>query len=170
MEALREWHEFYVLLGTAAAALVALLFVAVSIGAGFLTRERASATRTYTSPVVLHFSAILFVSLLALAPAHPTVLIPALIAAAAIVGICIGGYVTFRVARDRHEDVVFTDALAYGVFPLLGYVAMFCAAIIPWHAPELLAGGLLLLLLANIRNAWDLMLLLVRRHADSGHA
>jgi len=33
------WHEFYILLGTAAAALVALLFVAVSIGAGFLSRE-----------------------------------------------------------------------------------------------------------------------------------
>ena len=33
------WHEFYILLGTAAAALVALLFVAVSIGAGFFSRE-----------------------------------------------------------------------------------------------------------------------------------
>jgi hypothetical protein len=35
------WHAFYILLGTAA---VALLFVAVSIGAGFLSRESASPT------------------------------------------------------------------------------------------------------------------------------
>ena len=35
---LAPWHEFYELLGTAAAALVALLFVAASIGASVLTR------------------------------------------------------------------------------------------------------------------------------------
>ncbi len=34
---LSSWHEFYGLLSTAAAALVALLFVAVSIGTGVLT-------------------------------------------------------------------------------------------------------------------------------------
>jgi hypothetical protein len=42
-----DWHDFYMLLGTASAALVALLFVAVSIGASFLTPERSVATRTY---------------------------------------------------------------------------------------------------------------------------
>jgi hypothetical protein len=167
MEGLHEWHEFYVLLGTAAAALVALLFVAISISTGNFTPQRAAATRLYTSPVVLHFSAILFVSLLMLAPAHPSVLINALIVATAIVGACVGGFVTLKVSRDRHDEVVVFDAFAYGAFPLLGYAAMFCAAVVPWHSPELLAGGLLLLLLANIRNAWDLMLTLVRRQSPS---
>ena len=36
---LAPWHEFYALLGTAAAALVALLFVAVSIGASVSRRR-----------------------------------------------------------------------------------------------------------------------------------
>jgi len=40
---LNEWHEFYTLLGTAAAALVALLFVAASIASGFLNPARAGA-------------------------------------------------------------------------------------------------------------------------------
>jgi hypothetical protein len=40
----------------ASAALVALLFVAVSIGASFLTPEHSVATRTFMSPVVFHFS------------------------------------------------------------------------------------------------------------------
>jgi hypothetical protein len=35
---LEHWHEFYLLIGTAAAALVALLFVAASIGASALRR------------------------------------------------------------------------------------------------------------------------------------
>ena len=41
--ALKEWHDFYVLVGTAGATLLALLFVAVSCGTGFLTRERQAA-------------------------------------------------------------------------------------------------------------------------------
>ena len=36
---LAQWHEFYALLGTAAAALIALLFVAVSIGTSVMTPD-----------------------------------------------------------------------------------------------------------------------------------
>jgi len=49
-----EWHDFYVLLGTASAALVALLFVAVSVGATLISTDRSTATRTFMSPVVFH--------------------------------------------------------------------------------------------------------------------
>ncbi len=166
--ALREWHEFYVLLGTAAAALVALLFVAVSIGTGYLTRERAAGVRTFMSPVVVHFSAVLFVSLLMLAPAEAAWLIPSLVALTALAGVCVNMVITVRVARDGYEEVVIADAFAYGALPTLAYAAMLGAAVIPWrYARDLLAGGLLLLLLVNIRNAWDLMLTMVRRHSDS---
>jgi hypothetical protein len=55
LEALKEWHDFYVLVGTAGATLLALLFVAASLGAGYLTEERRSGTRTFMSPVVVHF-------------------------------------------------------------------------------------------------------------------
>ena|GEM_PF-3024305 len=46
----------------ASAALVALLFVAVSIGASFLMPERSVATRTFMSPVVFHSSTLLIIS------------------------------------------------------------------------------------------------------------
>ena len=45
MEALHAWHEFYLLLGTAGATLLALLFVAVSLGTGFLNAKDQSGTR-----------------------------------------------------------------------------------------------------------------------------
>jgi len=41
---------------TVAAALIALLFVAASIGVGVMSPERASATRIYMSPVIFHFT------------------------------------------------------------------------------------------------------------------
>ena len=67
---LTQWHEFYALLGTAAAALVALLFVAVSIATDVLTSEPESQrnTATYMTPVVFHYANILFLSLIALIP------------------------------------------------------------------------------------------------------
>jgi hypothetical protein len=37
-EALKDWHDFYVLVGTAAATLLGLLFIAVSLGAGYLRK------------------------------------------------------------------------------------------------------------------------------------
>src|ERR1700692_1709628 len=57
---LERWHEFYILLGTAAAALVGLLFVAASIGAGYLSAEPSSPPRTFTSPIVFHYTYVLF--------------------------------------------------------------------------------------------------------------
>jgi hypothetical protein len=56
VEALKEWHDFYILLGTAAATLLGLLFVAVSLGAGYLTEEHQYGTRTFMSPVVVYFT------------------------------------------------------------------------------------------------------------------
>ena len=55
-QTLKEWHDFYVLVGTAGATLLGLLFIAVSLGAGYLTEERQSATRTFISPVGVHFT------------------------------------------------------------------------------------------------------------------
>jgi hypothetical protein len=76
------WHEFYNLLGTAAAALVALLFVAASIGAGYISAERGSPTRTFTTPVVFHYTFVLFLSLVSLIPSNTdtsfAVIIPSL--------------------------------------------------------------------------------------------
>src|SRR5476651_782688 len=69
-QALHEWHEFFFMVGTSGATLMALLFVAVSLGTGFLTAERAAGTRTFFSPVVLHFAGGFFVSAVGLGPGH----------------------------------------------------------------------------------------------------
>jgi len=69
-EALKEWHDFYLLVGTAGATLLALLFVALSLGVGYLTEERQAATRTFMSPVVIHFTSVFFLSAIALLPWH----------------------------------------------------------------------------------------------------
>src|SRR5215813_533854 len=64
------WHDFDVLIGTAAATLIGLMFVAASIGASVYTEKDRAAMEAFISPTVVHFSAVLFVAILSLVPSH----------------------------------------------------------------------------------------------------
>lgn len=166
---LERWHDFYVLLGTAGATLVALLFVAVSLGTGYLTTERTEGTRMFMSPVVIHFTSVFFISAISLIPSHRPVFFAGLIGATAMVGTVVSAAVTVQLLRTAMTEYC-TDRLAYGLLPAFGYVALLVAAGLIWAgqdiALDVLAGGLLLLLIVNIRNAWDLTLAMVRRHGS----
>jgi hypothetical protein len=163
-----DWHDFYMLLGTSSAALVALLFVAVSIGASFLTPERSIATSTFMSPVVFHFAMILLLSLVALVPAHTTVSLAVGIAVLAIAGLSYTTVVLVGLGRASVRDIA--DRLGYGMCPLAAYLAILASAGLAVARPalgaDILALALLLLLAVNIRNAWDLVLAFARRVAS----
>jgi len=168
-QALERWHDFYLLIGTAAATLVALLFVAISVGAGFLSAERAAPTRAFISPVVLHFTAVLVISALALAPEHTGTVVGIAIAACAAVGLAVSLFSTVQLLRYRWTSFV-QDYLAYGVLPALCYASLLVTS---WMivtnndaALDVLAAALLLLLAVNIRNAWDLTLSMVHRQTE----
>ncbi len=165
---LAQWHEFYGLLGAAAAALVALLFVAASISAGILSAARGSPTHTYTSPIVFHYTYVLFVSLAALMPINTDWSLAGIIGVSATIALIYSGYIFVRVMRCSATDL--DDRLSYGASPLAAYAAVLAAAIFIVQrsdvGPPLLAGALILLLLINIRNAWDLTLFFAQRRAD----
>ena len=164
---LAEWHEFYALLGTAAAALIALLFVAVSISTSVLTPDPESRrnTSTYMSPVVFHYANLLFLSLIALIPTQSwetfalAIGVPG--AGSAIYSIVIA----LRVHRNSISDLA--DRLCYGAIPALCYASGPVVALLLLEDKpaglNLLAGAALLLLVINIRNAWDLMISIARR-------
>ena len=71
----------------------------------------------------------------------------------------------------KADNSDWADRLAYGLAPLIAYAAALIAAALFLNgtrgAPEVLAGALLLLLMVNIRNAWDLAIFLVRRQGAS---
>jgi hypothetical protein len=162
------WHEFYILLGTAAAALVALLFVAASIGAGLLSTARGSPTHTYTSPIIFHYTYVLFLSLVALIPLNTDWSLSAIIGISAVIAVVYSCFIFVRVMRGSAIDL--DDRLGYGASPLAAYAAALAASIFIFErspiGPPLLAGALILLLLINIRNAWDLTLFFAQRRTN----
>ena len=164
---LERWHDFYVLVGTAGATLLALLFVAVSLGAGFLSETHTAPTRAFYSPVVVHFTSVFFLSAIALFPSHKPVFFAAVIGATAVIGAVISALVTIELVRHDWTKYM-EDRLAYGLLPAIGYAALLAAAAMivneSAYALDVLAAALLLLLIVNIRNAWDLTLSMVRHH------
>jgi len=164
---LAQWHEFYSLLGTAAAALIALLFVAVSIATSVLTPEPESRTNTstYMSPVVFHYANLLFLSLIALIPTETEKSFGLVIGAAGIGSVIYSVVIALRVHRSSMSDLA--DRLCYGAIPALCYAMGPVTALFLFEEKpaglNLLAGAALLLLVINIRNAWDLMISLARR-------
>jgi len=163
---LADWHEFYELLGTAAAALVALLFVAVSIATGVLTTDPESRrnTATYMSPVVFHYANIMFLSQIALIPTQTWESFGLVIGVAALGSAIYSVVIAVKVHRNYISDLA--DRLCYGLVPLFCYSCGLGVAWLLLHKNpfglDLLAGSALLLLVINIRNAWDLMTSLVR--------
>ena len=164
---LEAWHEFYVLLGSAAAALVALLFVAVSIATSVLTAEEDSRcnTRTFMSPVVFHYANIMFLSLTALVPTQTWQSFGLVIGLASIGNVIYACIVAVRVHRSSFSDLA--DSIDYGAIPVVCYASGLLVAPLLFRENsvglDILAGAALLLLVINIRNAWDLMLSLARR-------
>jgi uncharacterized membrane protein (GlpM family) len=73
-----------------------------------------------------------------------------------------------RLFTDHIADLA--DRVCYGMIPILAYAAGLAAAYLlvngNSHAPEFLAGTVVLLLVVNIRNAWDLMLTLSRHRLE----
>jgi hypothetical protein len=66
------WGEFYSMVGQAAATLIGLMFVIVTLGAalgGALRRKASeSAVPLLVTPTLVHFGAILFIAVVALVP------------------------------------------------------------------------------------------------------
>ncbi len=166
---LEGWHEFYGLLGTAAATLVALMFVAASVAVGLLTSDRSIGTRIYMSPIIMHYASVLFVSLIALAPGLGDAVLGLIIIASGLVGFGYSVYITVRLFRDARSE--FVDRFAYGAWPFVAYAGTVAGGLLIAYrerwAPDVLAAAMLLLLLVNVRNAWDLTVTFARRHSDS---
>jgi len=161
-EILHAWHDFYVLLGTASATLVGLMFVAASIGATVFNEEHGAALKAFITPTVVHFAAALFASLVIMIPAHSWESLGALLGIGGLAGVIYSGSVLMQLIIRHRFNVDVVDRMYYAVIPLVGYVLALAAAVLSFlhvaASEYVMAAALMTLLLAGLRNAWDMML------------
>jgi len=166
-----EWHDFYLLIGTAAATLIGLTFVAASVGTGAtFNAERAANWQSFLTPTVLHFSAVLLTCLTGVAPVGAFLGVLLL-----VIGIAGAVWGTRHWIAMRHRGLTrqidLADRLLYLRLPIIGYLLLVVAAVVLLvhmaFGLVVLALALVLLLLLGIRNAWDMTLWIVVRRPDS---
>ena len=168
---LGPWHDFYSLVGTASATLVGLMFVAASVGTGVFTHERQVGLRTFLSPTVVAFSAVLATSLIWVLPVSSGGVPGVLLVSVGLLGVTYSWLVWRRMVHGGIAKAIdLEDRLWYAVVPAVAYSVLAIAGaalgIETAAACALLATGICLLLLAGIRNAWDMTTWIVLRRQE----
>jgi hypothetical protein len=174
--ALSEWQSFYVMLGSAAGALIGVQFVVIALIANSRRPATAEAISAFATPTVVHFTSVLLVAAIMSVPSPS--LFPRSIALAicSLGGIGYGGIVIRRARRQRDyrpqwEDWVWYAPLPCGVYAALGVAAVFLGKVV-LPAAFTTGASAIALLLIGIHNAWDSVthIVVALHHGDEERA
>jgi hypothetical protein len=175
---LSSWQNFYMLIGTAAATLTGLMFVATTLIAGIDTRVSTLPTlhagiSAFSSPTVVHFCAVLLLAGILSAPWQEYSSLGWVLGGLGLVMVLYLLLVMRQMRRVPDYRVPLKDWLWYMALPLIGHVVVIGAAIAlpvyPALALYLISGAMVALLLLGIHNAWDLVTYLAVERSHSEH-
>jgi hypothetical protein len=158
MSELAQWDSFYLIVGSAAGALIGLQFVVMTLIAQRPART-AEAGAAFATPTVIHFSAALLLAALLRVPWQSIIVAAALWGLMGLVGVAYAVIVAWRMRAQTVYQPELVDWLFHVVLPLAAYAMLALSAFeAPYHAREALFGvgaAALLLLFIGIHNAWD---------------
>lgn len=167
---LEAWHDFYVFAGTAAATLMGLMFVVVTLGQRTLATEQGSkATRGFFTPIVAFFASDIVLAMLMLIPKTSPSGLGVMLLVLAVAGVV---YMVFSGAHRfwRENELGYDDLMWYVVLPYVSYIIIGVSATGVWRTAPFglysMAAAMLLLLLIGIRNAWDLVIYNIQRSSE----
>jgi hypothetical protein len=159
MTELAAWDGFYVIVGSAAGALVGLQFVVMTLIAARPVTAAADAGAAFGTPTIVHFSAVLLLAALLHAPWQTMVGPATLCVLIGAGGAAYGVIVLRRMRRQAVYQPEFEDWLFHVVLPLVAYTILTLSAVAACaHVREALFGvgaAALMLLFIGIHNAWD---------------
>jgi len=156
------WSNFYYLIGSAAAGLIGLLFVVMTLTSGVDRSRALRGQALYMTPTIVHFSAVFTISAVTMAPGLGVQGAAVVFGMVALLGLACAGRALIGFRRPRLGNPPhWSDFWLYGGLPTALYLGLVVASAGVWAraawATLALAGLLLTLLLLGIRNAWDLV-------------
>jgi len=159
MPELAQWDSFYVIVASAAGALIGLQFVVMTLIAQRPPLRVAEAGKAFATPTIVHFGTALLLSALLRAPWR------SIEEAADICGVIgLAGLIyTLIVARRMRRQTVylpeFEDWLFHSLLPIGAYgMLALSPAVVSTHTRDglfAIGASVLLLLFVGIHNAWD---------------
>ena len=159
MTELAAWDSFYVIVGSAAGALIGLQFVVMTLVAQRPPVRAAEAGAAFATPTIVHFGSALLLSALSRAPWKSIISASGLWGLIGLSGVLCTVIVARRMRSQTVYQPEFEDWLFHLLLPLGAYAALGSSAFAaPLHTREALFGvgaAALLLLFTGIHNAWD---------------
>jgi hypothetical protein len=169
-----HWGEFYLLAGSAAAVLIGLIFVVVTLMSDRPRSSVLAGSKLYMGPVVLQVSFVLALSAAALMPEITARDFAALCAAVALWGLVRGTQSILGILglKGTGEAPHWTDVWFYGVGPTFLSLVLALVAFGFWSGSEWavhgLAAAITAVLLLSVRNEWDLVTWLAPKPDEKG--
>ncbi len=166
---LARWGNFYVITGSAAAALTGLQFVVIVLSAqlnrGSAETNHAFGTptaetnRAFGTPTIVHFGTVLLLAALLSAPWPLLFDVAVVLGLCGVVGLLYAAVFIQTARRQTTYKPVLEDWVFHFTLPPLAYATLLVAAIMLQSNPTVslfvVGGTVLLLLFAGIHNAWD---------------
>jgi hypothetical protein len=153
------WENFYVIVGSSAAALTGLQFVVIALVAEARRKGKSETVSAFGTPTVVHFGVVLAAASVLSAPWQDATIPGVMLAMCGVGGVGYAGIVTARARRQTSYKPVLEDWLAHSILPLIAYSILLTGALFIERRD---GGGLfaigaatLLLLFIGIHNSWD---------------
>ena len=156
---LKEWDDFYVILGSSAAGLTGLTFVVIALAAD-ARRISPAGLAAYVAPTIVHFGCVLAVAVFLCVPHQTTKWLSYGFVAGGSAGIIYVGTIAVGMRRiARQYQPVLEDWLWHVTGPALLYAAVLVLGLLMRESPEDSLYGIAAvataLLFIGIHNAWD---------------
>ena len=159
MSEFAAWNSFYVIVGSAAGALIGLQFVVMTLIAERPRLRTPEAGAAFATPSVVHFGVVLLLSAVVSVPWHEIGTVSVVWGLVGLSGIVYAVVVTRRLRVQTVYQPVCEDWLFHVLLPFAAYAMLAGSAYVAHsHArPALFVVGAatLLLLFVGIHNAWD---------------
>lgn len=158
---LAPWSNFYVVMGSSAAALTGLVFVVITL----ITSGRVSVTREgvagFTTPTIVHFSSALFISLMMNVPWSSRLPLRVILAMLGAAGLLYSIRLAVMNSRLEIYRMEADDWVYHVALPAFGFALIFSGALgletkIVWSTFAIACGCIAFIFL-GIRNAWDVV-------------
>ena len=153
---LERWVNFYVITSAAAATLIGLLFVLITLAAERRLADTAK-IRLYLTPTVIYFASVLYLAALLTFPNQTRFAATLCICLGGVAGLAYSGSLFIRrdVKKSYYE---LRHRIPYAGFPFAAYGLHVLGGLLLLHDPQrgltLVASGMLSLLAVAIRNSW----------------
>jgi hypothetical protein len=156
---LEAWQSYYVIIGSSAAALIAIQFVVFTLVDTMRVRASEDSISAFGSSTVVHLTSALIASAIISAPWSSLAAPSGVLALGGLTGLVYSFLVVLRQQRQTLYKPVWEDWLWYTLLPCGVYAVLAAAALVLGSHTEGalfgMAAATLGMLLIGIHNAWD---------------